>query len=334
MEPFQDRQSVGLRENEITRRRSAMKMKAMILMLGFHGLILPQERPDPGGNYLGQPQPGNTPQVFARGIVSDGYQQHGVPAFSPDGNEVFWQTNRLDSAGHWQISVMTMRRSGDRWTAPELTPYSGGPVFSPDGGRLYLGSAGQGEDPCFTEKNGSGWGAPSPIPLVSRFPKLKYAFNLSITASGTLYFLGCAEGWGFRNDFGIYRSELRDGAYAEPELLPPSVNAPGGVLNWTPSISPDESTLLFCSRRFIPADDYGDLFVCFRRADGTWTDRIRLEEPIRSAGLERFPALSPDGRYLFFARDTPGFDEDVYWVSAGIIGKLKEKALQPTHAVN
>jgi hypothetical protein len=306
----------------------------LLLLLGFHGLLLSQELTDLKGDYLGQSPPGETPQVFARGIVSDQYQQHGVPSFSPDGNEVFWQTNRLDSAGNWQISVMTMRRSANQWSAPQLTSYGSGPVFSPDGKRLYLGCAGQGEDPCTMEMQGNEWSGPNRIALVSRFPELKFAYNLSVAGSGTLYFLGCAEGRGFRNDFGIYRAELRDGEYARPELLPPSVNSAEGLLNWTPFISPDESTLLFCSRRFIPADDYGDLFVCFRRADGTWTDRIRLEEPINSQGLERFPALSPDGRILFFTRDTPGWDEDVYWVNAGIIGKLKEKALQPTPAVN
>jgi hypothetical protein len=33
--------------------------------------------------------------------------------------------------------------------------------------------------------------------------------------------------------------------------------------------------------------------------------------------------LLPDGKYQFFTRDTPGFDEDVYWVSTGIIEKLR-----------
>ncbi len=305
-----------------------MKKPWLFILLVCGGFSGAQEISDLKGDYLDQAPPGETPQVFARGIVSDQYQQHGVPAFSPDGDEVFWQTNRLDSAGNWEISVMTMRRSANRWSAAERTSYGSGPVFSPDGRRLYLGSAGQGEDPCTMEKQGNDWSGPKRITLVSRFPELKYAFNLSITAGGTLYFLGCAEGRGFRNDFGIYRAELRGGEYAKPELLPPSVNAPGGILNWTPFVLPDESALLFCSRRFVPADDYGDLFVCFRRADGTWTDRIRLEESINSQGLERFPALSPDGRYLFFTRDTPGFDEDVYWVSAGFIGKLKEKAVQ------
>jgi len=61
----------------------------------------------------------------------------------------------------------------------------------------------------------------------------------------------------------------------------------------------------------------------------SWTDPVRLGEPINSNQMERFPAVSPEGKYLFFTRDTmPGYNEDVYWVSAGIIGKLKAKAIQ------
>ncbi|MBN1363231.1 MAG: PD40 domain-containing protein [Syntrophaceae bacterium] len=106
----------------------------------------------------------------------------------------------------------------------------------------------------------------------------------------------------------------------KPELLPPTINAPGDNLNWTPFIAPDESCLIFCSN--------GDLYICFRKPDGSWTDRVNLGEPINSKERERFPVVSPDGKYLFFTRWTPDHDEDVFWVSAGIIGKLKAKAIQ------
>jgi len=280
------------------------------------------------GAYLGQPLPGEMPQVFARGIVSTDDQQHGAPTFSPDGNEVFWQTNRLDSEKKWHVSVMTARRVGDGWTPPEVSPYEGGPVFSPDGQRLYFDSKGEGDDPYFLEKQGDGWGEKKYVRIVSRFPELKFAYNLSITRSGTLYFLGYAAGLGLWNNYGIYRSELINGEYAKPELLPSSINAPGGILNWTPFVAPDESYLIFCSRRMTPKDDYGDLYVCFRQPDGRWTDRVSLGEPINSKVLERFPTVSPDGKYLFFTRWTPEHDEDVFWVSAGIIEQLKAKTVQ------
>ncbi len=304
---------------------------SVILLLGFALTGLPaqhaQKITDLKGDYLGQPLPGDTPVVFARGIVSDNYQQHGVPTFSPDGNEVFWQTNRLDNEKEWIVSTMTMHRVGDRWTAPEISPYGSGPVFSPDGKRLYFGSKKEGDDLSFVEKQGNGWSKPKSVGLVTRFPEVRFAYFPSIASNGALYFMGYQEGQ--RSNISIYRAELINGEYVKPELLPPGINTPGdSILNWTPYIAPDESYLIFCSRRITPKDDYGDLYICFRQPDGSWTDRISLGEPINSKELERFPAVSPDGKYLFFTRDTPGYDEDVYWVSAGIIEKLKAKAIQ------
>ena len=89
-----------------------MKKGLMIIILS---LIVKssfgQQFVDLKGDYLGQTPPEDTPVVFARGIISTVYQEHGTPAFSPKGNEVFWQTNRLDSEKKWLISVMTMRRT-------------------------------------------------------------------------------------------------------------------------------------------------------------------------------------------------------------------------------
>jgi hypothetical protein len=51
-----------------------------------------------------------------------------------------------------------------------------------------------------------------------------------------------------------------------------------------------------------------------------------LGEPINTNTTERFPAVSPDGKYLFFTRWTPDHDEDVFWVSAKIIDRLREKS--------
>jgi Tol biopolymer transport system component len=263
--------------------------------------------------------------VFARGIVSTDYQEHGAPAFSLDGNEVFWQTNQRPKTENekWHNVPMTMRRIGGRWTASEVSPYGDGAVFSPDGKRLYFGSKEKGEDPYYVEKQGNRWSEPKYVGLVSRFPELQCAYFPSIASNGTLYFMGYLKGqWA---DIGIYRAELINGEYAKPELLPSSINTMGGIRNWTPFIAPDESYLIFCSTRGLPSSDQGDLFICFRQPDGSWPEPISLGTLINTNQLERFPAVSPDGKYLFFTRDTPDHDEDVYWVSAKLIDRLKEK---------
>jgi Tol biopolymer transport system component len=296
------------------------------LLLISYSIIYAQEFPILKGDYLGQTPPGDTPVVFARGIISDNYQQHGVPSFSPDGNVVFWQTNwrPASDTGKWLTFSMTMRRTGDKWTAPEASPYSSMPFFSPNGQRIYFDDKENGLS--FVEKQGNNWSEPKSLGLVARFPELKNAFYPSIASNGTIYFMGYDEGqW---NNFGIYRAELINGEYAKPELLPPSINAPGGMRNWAPFISPDESYLIFCSTRGLSKYDEGDLFVSFRQSDGSWTDPVTLGAPINTNQMERFSTLSPDGKYLFFTRDTPGYDEDVYWVSARIIEKLKTKAIQ------
>ncbi len=306
-----------------------LKLNA-ILLLGFGLSGLPAQHAqvfiDLKGDYLGQPLPGETPVLFARGIVSTDDKEHSAPSFSPDGNEVFWWTIRQENDGKWLQFPKTMRRVGNRWTAPEILSDDNMPTLSPDGKRLYYGSKKEGEDLYYVVKQGNGWSEPKRAGLVTRFPEVRFAYYPSIASNGTLYFMGYLEGQWI--NLGIYRAELLNGWYAKPELLPPSINTRDGVRNWTPYIAPDESYLIFCSTRGLPASDQGDLYVSFRQPDGSWTDPVSLGDPINSKEMERFPAVSPDGKYLFFTRDTPGHDEDVYWMSAGIIGKLKAKAVQ------
>ncbi len=326
----------GVRQKKA--RGDIMKAKGLVfsamLLLGF-GLAGRQAQPaqkfaDLKGDYLGQPLPGETPSVFARDIISTKDKEHGAPKFSPDGNEVFWWSIRQENEGKWLDFHKTMRRIGGQWTAPETSPFDGAPIYSSDGKRLYFASKKEGDDVTFVEKQGKGWSKPTGVGLVTRFPEVRFAYFPSIASNGTLYFMGYRERR-FMN-MGIYRSVLINGEYAKPELLPQSINTPDGARNWTPFIAPDESYLIFCSTRGLPASDQGDLFVCFRQPDGSWTDPVGMGAPINTKEMERFPAVSPDGKVLFFTRDTniPGYayDEDVYWVSAGIIERLKAKAIQ------
>ena len=58
-----------------------------------------------------------------------------------------------------------------------------------------------------------------------------------------------------------------------------------------------------------------ELFVSFRKDDGSWSERARL--PI---AWGRFPSVSPDGKYLFFMTR-----EGIYWVSAEIVNDLNPR---------
>ena len=290
-----------------------------------------QENTKPTNNYLGQTPPGDIPVVFARGIVSTDHLEHSAPAFSPDGNEVFWSLWRRPEMGERQV-IMTMRREGGTWSVPAVAPFSGkyldgGPAFSVDGRRIYFYStrptpAGtMSDDIWFVEKQGKGWGEPQCLGFVARFPELKAVYQPSITRNGTLYFISRQKDMP-PNEFLIYRAELINGEYPKPELLPQSINAPDAYVNWTPFIAPDESYLLFSSDRRNHHGG-GDLYIARRAPDGTWSQPEILPDSINTPEQERFPSISPDGQYLFFTRPTPGHDQDVCWVSAASISALR-----------
>ena len=297
-------------------------------MIAFSSFIYAQEFPVLKGDYLGQTPPGDVPSIFAPGIISvDSTVEHGYPSFSPDGNTVFWQSNLRHKEKETEIFYKVMRRVEGQWTEPESSPNGGMPAFSPDGNKLYFISdeTAKEKDLYFVEKQGENWTEPKSLNIIARFPELKYMYGSSVTSNGTLYFFGHAEGLGSRNDFGIYRTELINGAYAKPELLPPSINAVDNVLNWTPFIAPDESYLLFSSNRL---NNQEGIFVCFRQSDRTWTEAFSLGETINTKRGERFPAVSADGKYLFFTRWFEIGNEDVMWVSAEIINRLRKKTME------
>ncbi len=63
-------------------------------------------------------------------------------------------------------------------------------------------------------------------------------------------------------------------------------------------------------------------------SDGSWTDAINLGITINTGKQERFPSLSPDGKYLFFTRWVAPGNEDVMWVSAEIINRIRKKIVK------
>ncbi len=313
-----------------------MNKISIFILLAFNSFIYAQdslEFTDLYGDYLGQTPPGDTPVVFAPGFIStDSLIEHSAPAFSPDGKEVFWWIVRSPKTENeeWTSWGLTMRQIGDRWTVPEVTSYYGGPTFSIDGKRLYfpgLYPERKADGPYFIDNNNDGWSRPKNIGIVARFPEIKGAGSFSITRNGTFYFSGDTEGNEQTKDNRIFRTKLVNGVYKELELLPQIINL-SPYHNLFSLIAPDESYLIFTSNREggLGGDD---LYISFHDNDtDTWTEPINMGEPINTNKDERFPGLSPDGKYLFFTRLTrsgfPDFDHDVFWVSTDIINRLKD----------
>ncbi|MBN2415479.1 ankyrin repeat domain-containing protein [bacterium] len=272
------------------------------------------------GHYLNQPPPGKAAVMFAPGIVSEQDQfEHSCLAFSPDYSEVYWSTD-MKERGFYDIVYMKREKGG--WTPPRLAPFSeryhaGNPVFACDGQRLYFsssrpGDAGTGGSDVniwVVDKTGDGWSAARPLDESLNTEQNESV--LGITRTNTLY---------FRRGTDLYNAEWSDHAFQAPEKL--DLELPGGTGILSLFIDPDERYMVMES---FGGGEFGggDLYACFKRQDGSWSAPVNLGPSVNSAGHERFPVVTPDGKYLIFCRVTDG--SDFFWVDAGIIEEMRLK---------
>lgn len=301
--------------------------KELLIMISclFANSLFGQPFTDLYGDYLGLTPPGDTPVIFAPGIISGNSLEHSPAIFSPDGNEVYW-VSREDQSNSGKINLWVMTRINNRWTKPvNFAPFGEcvnwmDPFLSNDGKRLYFSTErAENRDIWFIERQNNAWSKPQC--LCSTINTTSGQNQASVTSDGTLYFIDYK--WTSKNwTCDILRSKLKNGDYLQPEKLPTSINSTSE--DWTPYIAKDDSYLIFSSLR---RSEYGDLFISFHDIPSdTWSEPISMGDSINTSSQETFPTVSPDGKYLFFTRYTDEKnDMDVYWVSAKIIDRLREK---------
>jgi hypothetical protein len=267
------------------------------------------------GPYFGQTPPDTIPQLFAPGIISDaGYRLHGVPAFSPDGCEVFWPAI--------PPKLMHMYLTDSGWSAPEEITFEsrgvGFPVFSTDGRRMYFQAAradGEGSmDIWYLEKSEEGWSEPHNLGSPPNSESMES--QPSLTESNDLVFTGKLEGVGLNR--GIFYCKYEDGSFNKPVLLGESINTP--AIEYTPFVSSGGDYLLFCSSRPSVKEADLKLYVSFRNGSGTWSPPKGVSQALGLERAARFPAISADGKYLFYLSRG-----NIYWVSANIINTLRNR---------
>ncbi len=120
----------------------------------------------------------------------------------------------------------------------------------------------------------------------------------------TLYFSAEYPGAGFGR-YDIYSVTKTVTGWASPINLGPNINT-----DWwesAPSISPDGSSLYFCSNK---PGGYGgiDLYVAYKNKKGGWGRAINLGPNINTAGDEQTPFIHADNNSLYFASNGwPGY---------------------------
>lgn len=211
-----------------------------------------------------------------------------------------------------------------RWTRPELAPFTkdhleninGGPAFTPDGKRLYFYSVnrpgGLGDmDVWYVEKRGDSWG--EPLNAGDSFNSKGINWTPSFNRKGYAYtFLPRAQKY-------LYKEHQ----FSKPE----NFRVYKGYNTVFPYVvSKDGSYLIFASS--VRGQGYGelDLYISLRDSSGKWGLPLNMGDKVNTGKTERFPSLSPDGKYLFFMRHTEP-DQDIFWVSTEIIDKLRKKSM-------
>lgn len=207
-------------------------------------------------------------------------------------NEDFYQSNKVD--GQWQKSVYL----SDRINTPNYN--EGSESVSQDGKFLFFTGCNRpdGKGRCdiyIATKKGDDWG--KPFSLSPPINTSGWESQPSISADGrTLYFVSNRKG-GY-GGYDIWKSNLTDKGWSEPENLGPNVNT--AYNEQSPFIHPDDSTLYFCSNGW-PGMGNQDLFVSRLDKEGKWQAPKNLGYPINTNGDESGLSLNAGGNYAFFS---------------------------------
>ena len=92
---------------------------ATIILFTFINLNAEKEWLVLKGPYLGQKPPGMTPEIFAPGVVSTGFDEM-FTYFTPDARELYFQL--------WKAPfpvILVMKEENGRWTKPKVASFSG-----------------------------------------------------------------------------------------------------------------------------------------------------------------------------------------------------------------
>ncbi|WP_420572741.1 hypothetical protein [Kordia sp.] len=263
--------------------------------------------------FLGQKPPGLTPELFAPGMVSTKNHER-IPLFDPLTKEFYFLRQQKGETskpyvirfrnGAWQQPVIT----------DEIEDYGMKSFISPDGNTLYLGNE-------FQERTASGWSE-----KISLGPEYDQILIMRLTTSnlGTYVF-------DERDPDGIGTirySVVKDGIREVPKPFGKEINTG----KWTahPFIAPDETYLIWDSER---EGGYGnsDLYISFRKEDGSWGPAINMGPEINTEYEDNRGMVSHDGKYFFFNRIHHGetFEEsevNIFWVDVQIIEKLRKNS--------
>ena len=255
--------------------------------------------------YLGQKPPGVTPKLFAPEIIKTEFRE-AAGVFSPDLKEFYF---RRRGGEYKSNALVVVKKEGNEWKESLIAKRAGEPFISQDGKTMHLGKR-------YRERTDGGWS--DVINLETPFDKFRI-MRLTVSSNNTYYFDEASESGPLRY------SRLVNGEYEEPKTV-----AIEDIGDWNahPYIAPDESYIIWDDQREKGGFGDADLYISFRKKDGSWGSSINLGDTINSEFAEAYGSITPDGKYFFFHRGYGGDKADIYWVDAKVVLNLKPKSNQ------
>ena len=270
--------------------------------------------------YFGQEPPGLIPEVFAPSIVSINGRHEGAVSFSPDLGEIYFNADNKDQ----ESDIYFSRLEDNKWAPINKADFTKGkideeihPFVSPDGKRIYftaLSSDLSYNKIWYVNRLQNGWS--SAIELESPVND-DQVFYPNQSLDGDLYYFNLSKR-------GTYCASNYMNGFSKIE----PVDIEFGVHAF---ISPSQDYLVLNARNKEDENrEDNDIYVSFKRENGTWTKPINLGGEVNSNSNDRAPTISPDGKYLFFGRDEKegAREANIYWVSTEIIEKLRPDHLK------
>ncbi|MGH9384350.1 MAG: TolB family protein [Vicinamibacterales bacterium] len=246
----------------------------------------------------------SSPRPYAESVLTT---VNGI-AFAPGGRTLYvsrW-VDGLDYRGRRRTRIFAHHFVDGQWSAAEPVSFSREftdyqPVLSPDGSRLFFTSTRPlpGTDTetrqniWYVDGTGGMWGPPQIVENLATPGWDGYAVP---TRRGRLYFVSDRPGGRGAVDIWV-ADTTADGRYGEPVNVTAlnSEHSDSDIF-----VDPEERYVIF--HRSVEATRTVEFWIAFGAA-GDWR-APRLLEEVNGPGWELSPTVPPDGRYLFFNRDS------------------------------
>lgn len=292
----------------------------IIFYLGFNQNVFSQVI-----NYSGfQLPPKDSAIWFAPGLISKLDRYERVVTFDPNGSELFFSVVEKQWLGQ---KILSSKFVDGIWQEPEIAEFSKDynctePFISPDGNKLFFISnqppgGGWDYDIWMTQKTKTGWS--SPVRLNDNVNTKTGEWHPAVSATGDLYFATQKEDGFGKAD--IYFSAFIDNYYTKSQNIGEIINTEYN--EWDPYVNPGGDLLIFKSDR---PNGFGkmDMYVSHKR-NGKWSEPKNLGPKINTELNDDSGDITPDGKYLIFARNQGWDFMDIYWIETEAIKELHPK---------